>query len=311
MVKSKGRKSKPSKQRVKLGRNMALMGLDAGAIAHIKLMADPCQGRLVPAAYPSPGGGAVVRLRQVITVGTNTGETAGIFHWVPGYNEYIANGGATPGSSFTPVPISAIPGLSTLSGSGNSAVSFRCIAACARLGTNASEMNRSGFVYAGQTNADYYGPNAGSTTNVSLSIGGLPVMARMPAKHLEVLWAPMNGDQDYFVDGNTSGFNIGQGNSNAAITIGFTGSPAGVGVQIELIGVYEVNYNSTSGFVTSMPSPVTTSPWSKVLNTFYQVINNAPVIVDTMRSGMEYMNTVMNSVPGRAVAGAARLALTL
>lgn len=286
--------------------------LDKAAIDHIKLMADPCEGRLVPAAYPTPGGGAIQRFRAVVALGTGAGETSGIFHWIPGENEYFANGAATPTTNFTPGALSVFPGLSYTPGTGNSAVLFRCAAACLRVITNASEMNRSGVVYGGQTQSNYFAFNVGSSTNVSTSVSGLPVSARMPAKHLEILWVPSAIDHTFDSDNSGLGTTItaDPNGGRSAITFGFVGAPAASGVTLELTAVYEIQYNA-NGNVVSQPSPVTPMPWSSILSGFYKFINNSPVIIDTVRKGVEYMGVAASSQPGRLVAGAARLALAM
>lgn len=284
--------------------------VDKGAMDHVKLMADPCEGRLVPAAYPQPGGGAIQRFRGVITVGAGAGETAGFFHWSPAVNEYIANGAATGATNYTPTPATVFPGLAFTAGTGNSALTFRCLAACARVITNASEMNRSGVIYAGQTNLAYYGNNAGSQTNVNTSVSGLPVSARMPAKHLEVLWVPGESDQIFRSDEASSSFGLGQGVTVNSVSFGFVGAPSGTGVTVEVTAVYEINYNA-NGNVVSSPGPITATPWTQVLGAFYKYIRDSPVIIDTVRKGVEYMGVAASSQPGRLVAGAARLALAM
>lgn len=294
-----------------IGRNTSML-LDKASMDHIKLMADPCGGRLVPPAYAQPGGGAIQRFRNVINCGTAAGETSGVFHWTPGINEYVSNGAATPTTAFTPAGQTMFATLQTGTGAGiNSACTFRCLAACIRVITNASEMNRAGVAYAGQTDSQYLQAQGTNVTNVSQVIGGLPISSRMPAKMVEILWTPSEADQSFYTDMAGSTYSLGQSFNYSSVTFGFVGGPATTGVTVEVTGVYEINFPSFSATITSKPGPITAVPWSSVLYHFYKYISDSPVIIDTVRKGVEYLGAAASSQPGRLVASAARLALTM
>lgn len=284
--------------------------LDGAALAHAKLLADPCQGKIVPAAYPNPGGGCLQRFRSIFTVGTGAGETCGLVHWVPGTNEYYANGAATATTSYLPTSGTVFQGLAGVAGTGCSLTTFRCVAACLKVIPNASEMNRSGICYAGQTTGDFYGNNLGSTTTIQGSVASLPVSTRVPAKSLDVLWTPSASDQQFGADILTVTSPPGQGPSWNAMTVGAIGMPAASGLTVEFTAVYEINYNS-NGIVNSTPVPSTTTPWNNTLIAFNRLINNAPVIIDTVRAGVEHFTAAANSQPGRAITGAVLHALAL
>lgn len=277
---------------------------------HVKLMADPCNGRLVPAAYAQPGGGAIQRFRTVIGLGTAAGETCGIFQWTPGINEYYANGAATSSSTFSPTSNTVFGALQTANGIGTTAVEFRCLAACLRVISNASESNRAGVVYAGLTDSTYYGYNAAGTSSVQTAVGGLPVSSRMPAKHVEVLWAPSSLDQNFNVDlsGVGTGITQGIGGTQNALTFGFIGGPAASGVTLELTAVYEINYSASSGAISCKSAPASVTPWGATLKAFYETINNSPVIIDTARRALEYFNSQGGST-GRLLGAAGRVAM--
>lgn len=316
MVKSKQmQKQKKKKASVPASRRPVRGGpdvlIDGAALDHVKLMADPCQGRLVPPAYPQPGGGAIQRFRAIASYGTGAGDTAILFHWIPSANEYVINAAVSSGTAFVPNVVTAFPGLSNTAGITTSATNYRVIAACVRVLTNASEANRAGLVYAGQTTAQYLGTNAGATTTVSIASAGLPVAARVPSKHLEILWTPSIGDQQFNVDFSGSNYTLGQGGSAfAALTVGASGLPAGTGLTFELTVVVEINYTS-NGNVVSTPLPVTTTPWNNVLRAFGYAIKHAPVIVDTARETIEYFGLAKSSQPGRLVTGGMQKYITM
>lgn len=314
MVKKNGNNSKKQKKapRGKPVRDRSMsVYIDEPAMAHARLLADPCQGRLVPAAYPQPGGGAIQRFRVVLSTATGAGDTAAMFHWVPGLNEYYNNASVAPGTVFTPAINTVFPGLSLTPGVGTSATTFRCLAACMRVMTNASEANRAGMLYAGQTSAAYYGTNAAAGASVQSSINGLPVTSRVPSRYLEVLWTPLLADQSFVVDSLGTASTLGQGNyAYGACTFGALGLPVGTGLTIELTGVYEINYAS-NGNVVANPPPVTLSSWQSVLRAYNSIIHNAPVVVDSISRAVDYIGAAASSQPGRLVAGAAMRYLTM
>lgn len=306
MVKSKKKGTKPTARKTAVPRAMPRITMDGGAVDHINLMRNPCQGRLVPPAYATTGGGAIMRFRRVITLGGATGENAGIFHWLPGLNQFFANGAAGSTSTFTPSSASMFTFLTT-SGTNNdtSATSFRAVAACARILTNASEMNRSGIVYAGMTDGQYYGTKGAAVANVEISVGGLPFTTRMPSKSLEILWIGGALDTEFYVDLDNTTIVVGEAYSRNAITFGFTGGATATGVTIEVTGVYEVNFPSRNNLVASKGPPSTNTPWSTIANGFFKAIANSPVIVDGLNRVVDFAASGGASTVGGYAARAA------
>jgi len=285
--------------------------VDGAAMEHIKLMSDPCQGRLVPPAYPQPGGGAIQRFRASGAYAVGAADTALLFHWTPGINEFINNAAVSGATNFTPNPGTVFPALANTSGVGTSATNFRCVAACLKIFTNASEANRAGMVFAGQTTNQYMGINGAAVTNVNTMLAGLPVTARVPSKCLEILWCPSLGDQGFYADyTGATVVNAQAMSSYGSCTFCALGLPAGTGLTVEMTAVYEINYGS-NGNVVSTPAPITSTSWNNVLRAYSAFINYAPVIVDTARTAIEYMGMASSSQPGRAVAGASRKYITI
>lgn len=278
---------------------------------HARLMADPCQGRLVPPAYPQPGGGSIQRFRSIASFGTGAADTAVLFHWTPSTNEFVINAAVAPTTNFLPNVGTVFPNLANTTGVGAQSLSYRVIAACVRVMTNASEANRSGLIYAGQTNPQYVGINGAALTNVQTVCASLPVTSRVPSKHLEVLWSPQIGDQSFNTD--FAGVNYGNGQAApgyGSITIGASGLPPGSGLTFEITMVAEVNY-VTGGSVIATPLPVTTTPWNNVLRAFGALIKYAPVIIDTARESIDYFGVAGPSYPGRNISGAAQKYITM
>lgn len=290
------------------GPNTRIM-LDGAAADHIRLLADPCNGKMVYPAYPSGQNGAVMRLRSVIQLGIGAGETCGMFHWTPGANEYYCNGAATPSTTFAPVSSSVFSLLQTAAASNNGTM-FRCVAACVKILYNGSENNRGGVIYAGNTAAASFGASTtgGVTATVATSVAPLPYTTRVPSNSMEVLWVPNEADQNYFSDNANSGASVRQDSStNAAITIGLIGLTAAVGVTLEVTGVYEVQFGATNNLVSSVGPPASSSPWSSVIRGLFDKIGGSTVLLNGVKSAIDYASVMGPATMG---ANAARLALS-
>lgn len=306
-LRNKGKKAKVARKKAANSGPMKQMTtvsrLDQAAIDHINLLADPCNGKLVYGAYPNAGGGVLQRVRAVLSVGTAAGETAGVFHWIPGVNYVYINGAATPTTSFTPSSSQPFPGFAYSDGE-SSATAFRCVAACARVITNASEMNRAGICYAGNTAADYFGYSVGATATTTIASSGLPVSARIPSGAIETLWVPMLNDQGYYTAKTGAGAAISIDNGWGAITYGFTGMPAGTGVTIELTAVYEIEYKA-NGTIQSIQKPPSRNAWQDIIRGFYDTVGGKTTLVDVFNKGADYLGHISGSTIGQIAKGAA------
>lgn len=307
MVKSRKQRVKNAKPKQPKQRG-TMVSVDGAAMAHIKLMADPCMGRLVSPAYPTSTGGAVMRFRNIISLAAGTAETAGLFHWIPGNNEYFANGTIGTGAGFTPSAASMFTFLQT----GNTSalgVSFRPVAACVRLIYNGSEQNRGGLVYAGNTSAASFGlPAGGATPNIGACLPILGFSARVPAQSMEVLWVPSDTDMGWSSDAANSGISNAPfvGESAGAITLAVVGLGAAVGVTLEVTGVYEVIYNG-SGMTNAVGPPASSTPWTQTLKGFFNAIKGSTIVMDGIKSGLDYVSSMG---PASIGANAVRAALT-
>lgn len=284
--------------------------LDGPAMSHIRLMADPCNAPLVAPAYEFPGGGAIIRYRRILTVGANGVEKHGAFGWAPGANEFYSNGADFINSNFVPSNGSMFGPLSVATGHTGftSFQSFRCVAACAKFVTNASEANRSGLVFLGLTDTSQgwrSSGGAGVMTPEYLS-GILPTSTRAPSKSAELVWTPSHADTDFTsdpVDTNTNSAGI----SRSVMSFAFTGAPAASGYTVECTAVYEVRFGATTGMSSPVVPPVSSTSWNNVLRGFSQLIRNAPVMIDGVRRATDYISNAgvnyLGQVGARAAVG--------
>lgn len=285
-------------------------GWDQGAIAWAKLLADPCSAAVVPPCYPT-GGGVLIRSRTVITVGTGAGEIAGLVHWVPGGGLVFSNGTANPGTGFTPSTGQVVPPFI-----GNSFRVPNCVAACMRIIPNASELNRSGMCYLGNTHGSYV--QATGSVSVNQVASQLTYSIRSPDQAAELVWLPRPQDvagAQYISGGILSDTVTG----GSALTFAYTGSPAAVGYTVQLIGVYEVpmdpGSNTTLGTINQYQPPASTTNWSEVVRTVFEAMGGTLRFASDMANEASRFASTISSVAsspgGRIAMGAARLALTM
>lgn len=284
-------------------------GLDAGAKKHLGLLLDPCNAPLTYPAYSDSGGGYLVRMRRLITVGGNAGETAGYIQVIPGLNVYFANGAATALTTFNPSHVELFPSLST-QGNANSGRSYRCVAGCVRAYVNASELNRSGLAYAtlwtgNQLAEDFTGAG---TTNLTDIIARMPAGTRAPSKALEAIWLP-NEQDAAFQTSYASTTPTAGAEGNAAVCIGFTGAASGTGYTFELTFVYEVMEGFGSNVITTRVKPASTTPWVKVLDAAWSALRNSPVVSEAFHTVKDYAIQAGTSYLGQVVPTMAMLAV--
>jgi len=277
--------------------------LDQAAIDHINLMSDPCNGKLVYGAYPHAGGGVLQRVRAVLPLAGGAGETCGVLHWIPSINFVFLNGAASPTTSFTPTSSNPFPAYSYSDGDA-SQFGLRCVAACVRIITNSSEMNRAGIVYCGNTEANYLNYTTGALTTPSAVASSLPITTRIPSGSMETLWVPMIGDQNFNTTKSGAGLYTGSNDSFGAITYSIVGLPANTGVSVELTAVYEVE-SKANGTINTLQKPPSSSSWQDVLRGFYDKNGGRTTFLDLFNKGAEYVGTAGAAALGQVVKGAA------
>lgn len=309
MAKKKSSKGKKVTQRVKIPK--ILRNWDQAAIDWARLLADPCGAKIVPPCYPT-GGGILIRNRTVVNVGTGAGETAGFIHWVPSGGYYVANGTANPSAAFTASAYNSVAPFANIS-----TRSPVVVAACIRAIPNASEMNRSGVLYCGNSSGNaVFGTQAGVTINGIAS--QLTYGIRAPDDSAELIWLPR--PQDMVGSANASGGTTPDAVTGcSALTMAYTGAYATSGYTFELISVCEVplEFGATTSLsaVNQYQPPPSRTDWLDVVKGTFEALGG------TLRMGGQALMEVnrfartitsfADSPGGRIAVGAARLALTM
>lgn len=255
----KGRVAAQSKQRM-------MVRLDDGARKHVRLMMDPCNGPLVRPAYEYAGGGFLVRYRSSINLATEATATAFLVGFLPHENKVLYR--STASSSAAAAVVETEPFSALLPAAGGSTLSYRCVAACAKLICLASELNRAGIVAAGSVEADVLVPtDATQGLSVDSVVAALPITTRMPARSMEVLWTPGDASGSYHSQA-PGGSGTPLGTQENACVIAGAGLPAASGVRIEFTAVYEVRPTNAANVVAVLEPPPSTNSWNQVLREF-------------------------------------------
>jgi len=263
--------TRKSAQRPKVPRAIQAR-FDQAALDYLKLLQDPCSGPLVHPVMPGAGGGQIARFESFLTLGDGTNDTAFAVHWTPNAMGIVSGNTAcatvlqatTRPSSVVATP-SVMSDYSTYTPGYNwlrsNASAVRCIAACMQIYTNASEMNRSGFISTGVTTNSLI-VSTDQTSPIAIR-PNLPVMVRAPESVMETLWSPTPFDANFIDPVVAAASPIG---GCGAITACGTGLAVGTGVTIKLTAVYEYQPSQNTGMAATVKKSVETN------NTFNDVM---------------------------------------
>jgi hypothetical protein len=234
-------------------------------MAFAKLLADPCQAALTHPVYSGGEGGYLVRTDQWYTFGTSGTDTAGYFHWVPGFmasdnHELMVAAAAGGGTGAAATAFAGVPGKTFIT---NTASAFRCVAACVRVTFPGAEAARQGRVHFGQTNGGVI--NNGVTYTPDSIATLLPHYTRTPAAEVELRWKPNDGDQ-LFVDPAIA-TQPEDRRRRGALTVAWAGLPAAVGLIFHMTAVYEWQPLAANGLaVPNASRSLSRSTLDQVLN---------------------------------------------
>lgn len=300
-----GKNKKPRVKSLKRRGNMnaGKNKYDLACLEYANLLIDPCNAKIVRPLYDSPSEGFQVRLRTITIVGGGT-ETAGVVVFNPVSNAYIQNGGATALTVFTANSNTAFGFLQSTTG--GSQISFRCTAACMKVITNASEMNRSGVCYFGNTAAELVAPGYSMTAATVES--ALPNSQRTPQSSTEIVWLPAEGSSDIWATCLSSPPTWLVGVD--CMGFAYSGDAAAAGFTVELTAVYEVQYSAsgpigfTNGIINTISKPPSRNSLKDVLGLFYDSFGS------TVKSGSKlYQAVTGNSFVGDALGAISTLVI--
>jgi hypothetical protein len=301
-----GKNKKPRVKNLKRRGNMNAVRnkYDLACMEYANLLIDPCNAKIVRPLYDGPSEGFQVRLRTITIVGGGS-ETAGTVIFNPVVNSYIQNGAALASTAFTVTSNTAF-GFLVSTSTAPSNISFRCTAACMKVITNASEMNRSGVCYFGNCAGDLIIP--GASTTVATVQSALPNSQRTPQSSTEIVWLPTEGSSDTWATNiNTI---VAWNGEYDSLAFAYSGDAAAAGFTVELTAVYEVQYSAagpigfTSGIVNTISKPPSRNSLKDALGLFYDSFGS------TVKSGSKlYQAVTGSSFVGDAIGAIATLAI--
>lgn len=262
---------------------------DKAAADYIKLLMDPCSAPLV---HPvgTPTGGILIRCQSIVPLGTTSASTAGMLHWVPGgintsNNELLF---AVPASSSTAIQVNASPSSPGKSFIAASASDYRCVAACARIMYDGTELNRSGRIGYGNTIGGSI--TASTTTTVDAIISTMSHVERTPQTVAEIRWCPNEADMT-FIDPNAT-IAAQDRERRSALTIAVANYASTYPLTVEFTAVYEYKPVLGQGVVTqnrtSSTSPFTVAQVVSYINS----MSGDPWVAAGMRAAA---NVVLNN----------------
>lgn len=231
---------------------------DKAAMDYVKLLLDPCGA---PLTHPvgTPTGGILIRAQSIVPLGTPSSSTAGLLHWIPGAinlnnSELLFS---TPSSSSVATVMGTSPSAPGKTFITNNASDYRCVAACARIMYDGTELNRSGRIGYGNTIGGSI--TLSTVTPVDGVISTLTHVERTPQTVAEIRWCPNEADMT-FID---PGANIAPQDRErrSAITIAVANYAATFPLTVEFTAVYEYKPVLGQGVVTQNRT-ASTSPFT-------------------------------------------------
>lgn len=254
-----------------------LSGLDAGATAWAKLLADPCNAPLAHSIFPGTAGAQIARFESDTLVFNSATDVGGLVAFVPGTATVLVNTvGVTGDTSGTTLSqnIAMMPGYSFLSAN---AASVRCVGACMQIMYAGTELNRQGVIGTGVGSATWLirniatadgGGNVGTSTSQVRQL--CQNTCRTPTDMCEVIWRPGTGDgrfseQIFREDINAFEFRTASMADKNAIWASIAGIPVSTGVRVRIVAVYEYTPANNTSMVSSVETPISRNSVNDVL----------------------------------------------
>lgn len=236
-------KKSPKKAVVRQKRSAPKLGsmLDAAALAHARMLADPCNATMGPPCYSGMGTGEYRRFRRILNI---PAAVEGTYSFIPGANSFVAGthtinnaGQAYAFQSFALFPTDQLAGVES-----------RCIAACIKVRYTGTESERKGVV--GLKSNPFVSSLDGQLVTAADELTTCPLINRVGEVQHEVKFVPGTGDELF--TGNFGGF---VASYNTLGSVGFTFADVQtLTLQVEITAIIELE-PKTSMVVNSVPTP--------------------------------------------------------
>jgi hypothetical protein len=248
-------------------------GLDAAAYAYARLLADPCNGKLVRGIAVGSSGALVVRLESDSIIFNDATSTGGYLTWFPSQNAAFVANAAVDTTLTTGLFAGFIcPGYNYFQAT---ASSMRCIAACAQVMFPGTELNRSGVVGMGIVPCSALSKvvpiangGAAATTTTANVRQLCQLTERMPDTMAEIIWRPGQADgemTDLTSLSQSPGAIVGTASGKNSVVISIAGLPVATGVRVRTVGIYEYEPLLAQGFIATVESTNSSNTLNDVL----------------------------------------------
>lgn len=236
-------KKSPKKAGARQKRSAPKLGsaLDAAALAHARMLADPCNATMGPPCYSGMGTGEYRRFRRILNI---PAAVEGTYSFVPGANAFVA-GTHTINNSGQPYTFESFPIFPT---DQLVAVESRCIAACIKVRYTGTESERKGVV--GMKSNPFVSSLGGTVSTAAEELTMCPLINRVGEVQHEVKFVPGTGDELF--TGNFGGA-IASYNTLGSVGFTFADIPT-LTLQVEITAIIELE-PKTAMVVNSVPTP--------------------------------------------------------
>lgn len=262
----------------------AAFQLDQAALAHRRLLLDPCNADLTIPVYPGLGTGQYRRYRTLLASEGASVEGCYIFQLGTNTTWRGSHIAATAGADYIFNAAGNIFAATSLSGSG---VETRCLAGCVKVRYVGAESARQGTIGMAVLSAPTVGPFG--TSRAITDTQRCPFVTRFGEVMHEVKFVPTQADEEFKQVGTFT-------SSNSVIVIAYRGIPAS-SLQFEITGCYEIN-SAEVDVGSSSIVPKSTNTLNHVLQSLGPISQWAysHVVAPTIRS-------IASNVTGTAVTG--------
>lgn len=226
-------------------------GLDAGALAHARLLKDPCNAPLAGPVYSGSGTGQFRRFRVLVNAEGSSVEGCYVFQLGTNTRYQASHVAGTAGSTYTFDGGNALFTDPVFSSTPDTSV--RCVAGCVKVRYIGAEHARSGSIGLLSCPSAFRG--TGVSSNVNTDQTSCPMVLRTGEVQHEVKFIPNSTDEDFREPTRPGTLLFTRDNSCLVVT--YRGTPA-ASIVFEVTAVYEVE-NSQAGVVTAVtPSSTVT-----------------------------------------------------
>lgn len=239
----KSKKKSPKKAAARQMRSAPKLGsaLDAAALAHARMLSDPCNASMAPPCYSGMGTGEYRRFRRILTV---PAAVEGTYAFIPGANVFTV-GTHTINNVGTPYTYQSFQLFTT---DQLDAVESRCIAACVKIRYTGTESERKGVI--GLKTNPFVTVISGAASTAAQDLTACPLLNRLGEVQHEVKFVPGTGDELF-----TGNFPGGIPSYSTLGSFGFTFADIQtLTLQVEITAIIELE-PKTSMVVNSVPTP--------------------------------------------------------